>query len=216
MPHTTRRFALRADVRDGFRPQLDSFLAKVADGYIVAHETADGENPHIHAIFTSTKTLKACRSHFARFCPDHKGNQAYSLKECDDDFEAYIRYICKGADRNSPPEIWTHQGLDYSADVIAAAHLAYYVNQDAVKENAAKRRKVEGANIVEQVEQLCKAKGLRAHQREQIAGVYLDLFRDARKGINVFAAKAVVNTVCLLLEGNDCERRSLAIKIAEL
>lgn len=212
----TKRFALRADVRDGFRAQLDSFLEKVADGYIVAHETADGENPHVHVIFTSKKTLKACRSAFARFCPEHKGNTAYSLKCCDDDFQAYIRYICKGADRNTPPTIWTHQGLDYTPDVIAAAHLAYYVNQDAVKENAKKRRKVEGANIVEQIEQLCKEKGLRGHQREKIAEVYLDLFRDARKGINVFAAKACVNTVCLLLEGSDGERRSLAYKIAEL
>lgn len=212
----TKRFALRADVRDGFRPQLDAFLAKVADGFIVAHETADGENPHVHAIFTSKKTLKNCRNAFARLCPNHTGNAAYSLKCCDDNFEAYIRYICKGADRNTPPEIWTYQGLDYSEASIAAAHLAYYVNQDAVKENAKKRRKVEGANIVEQIEQLCKEKGLRGHQREKIAEVYLDLFRDARKGINVFAAKATVNTVCLLLEGCDGERRSLAYKIAEL
>lgn len=211
------QFALRADViGETFRQQVDKFLGKVATGFIVAHETADGENPHVHAILTSTKTLKAIRSEWARCCPDHKGNKCYSLKACDDDHEAYIRYICKGSSRDSPPTIWTHQGLEFSREAIAAAHLAYYVNQDAVRENAVKRRKVESGNIVEQIEKICKARGFKSYQRKEIAEVYMDLFRDARKGINVFAARAVVNTVCLLLDDPECQRRELASKIAEL
>lgn len=216
MPPVSRQFALRADVRDGFREQLDAFLGKVADGFIVAYETADGENPHIHAIFTSTKTLKANRSAFSRFCPEHKGNAAYSLKCCDDDFEAYIRYICKGKSRDSPPEIWTRQGLEFSDDVIARAHLAYYVNQDAVCANAVKRRKVEAGNVVEQVEQRCKELGLKGYERKEIAKVYISLFRDARKGINIYAAKAVVNTVACCLDGGDSAQEDLAYTISQL
>lgn len=216
MSHSSRQFALRADVTDGFRSQLEAFLTKVADGYIVAYETAEGENPHVHVILTSTRTLKAVRSHFSRFCPDHKGNAMYSLKVCDDDHEAYIRYICKGGGRTVPPTIWSRQGLEFSEESIAAAHLAYYVNQEAVIANAAKRKRVESANIVEQVESICKARGYKGFDRKAIAGVYLDLFRDARKGINIFAAKACVNTVCLLLDGSDCPRGELLIKISEV
>lgn len=216
MSLTPVRLALRADVTDGFRAQLDTFLGKVADGFIVAHETADGENPHIHAIISTHKTLKAVRSEFVRCCPSHKGNKMYSLKACDDDFQAYIRYICKGASRDSPPTIWTRLGLDYTDEVIGAAHLAYYVNQAAVVENAKKRKKVESANIVEQLESACKALNLPAHDRKGIAMQYLQLYKDARKGINVFAARACVNTVSLLLDRNEHAHTELATRIAEL
>lgn len=210
------RYALRADVKEGFKEQLSVFLGKVADGYIVAFEDVAGENPHIHAIFTSAKTAKAVRSCFVRECPGHHGNADYSLKSCDDDHAAFIRYICKGKSRDHPPVIWTRQGLEFTEEVIRAAHLAYYVNQDAVIENAKKRKTVETGNVVEQVERICKEKSLKSYQRKEIAEVYLDLFRDARKGINLFAAKAVVNTVCLLLEDPGVQREALASKIADL
>lgn len=216
MSHIVLRYALRADVVDGFKDQLDKFLSKVATGWIVAYETKEGENPHIHAIFNAAGTLKSIRNHFVRICDKHKGNEMYSLKRCDDDYDAYIRYICKGDAKDKDPVIWTRQGLDYTESVIEAAHRAYYVNQEAVIENARKRKKVETGNMVEQVEKICKERGYKSNDREEIALVYMDLFRDARKGINVFAAKAVVNTVCLLLDNPDCQRRDLARKIADL
>jgi len=212
------RFALRAEVTEGFRSQLDDFLSKVADAYIVAYEDVSGENPHVHCILDCVhgKTEKSVRSHFSRSCPEHKGNKMYSLKKCDDDYEAYIRYICKGKGPDQCPVIWTRQGLLYTDEKIAEAHRMYYVNQGAVIANAKKRRKVESGNIVEQVERLCKARGIKAFQREDVAMVYIDLFRDARKGINVFAARAVVNTVCCLLDDPDCVRKTLAQRISEL
>jgi len=216
MSHPKIRFALRADVKDGFRPKLDVFLGKCATGFIVAYETADGENPHIHAIFDAEKSLKAVRNLFVRTCDDHKGQKDYSLKVCDDNWEAYIRYICKGINKDSPPVIWTRQGLDYTPEVISAAHKAYYVNQDSVDQDNKKKRKLDGGSVIHQIEAICKEKGYKSYQREDIAGVYLDMFRDARKGINVFAARAVVNTVCLLLDDPDCQRRALASKIADM
>lgn len=216
MAQMVRRYALRADVTDSFREKLTKFLSKVAHGFIVAFETKDGENPHIHAIFSSDKTLKSIRNHFTRICDEHKGNEMYSLKQCDDDWEAFIRYICKGESKDKAPTIWMRQGLDYTDLVIKRAHEAYYVNQDAIITNSKRRKKVETGNMVEQVERICKERGYKSYEREEIAQVYMDLYRDARKGINVFAARAVVNTVCLLLEAPECQRKNLAQKIADL
>lgn len=215
MAPSIKRFALRADVTGCLKEKLSRYLGKVANAFIVVCETAEGENEHIHAIFNSEKTLKAVRNEFTRTCDAHKGNKMYSLKECNDDFDAYIRYICKGVDKKTPPDVWYHQGLDYSKESIARAHEMYYVNQDAVKENSKKRKKAEG-NMVEQVERVCKERGYKSYEREMIAEVYMDIYRDARKGINVFAARAVVNTVCLLLDNPECQRKDLARKIADL
>lgn len=200
---------------DGLKEKLSEWLSKNAEGWIVAYEEA-GENKHVHAIVNSCKSIKQLRNAITYALPECKGNKGYSLKLCDDDHDAYIRYICKGEDVETPPVIWTRQGLDYTDKAIEEAWQMYWVNNEAIKENAAKRAKVAKENIVEQVERLCKAKGVRAYERSEIAKVYINLFRDARKGINVFAARAVVNTVSLLLDGGDGAKDCLANKIAEL
>lgn len=209
------QYALRVDVYHGLRDQLRSWLDANCVAWIVAHEDPAG-NPHLHAILHSSKKEQALRSSFVRGCPGVSGNKSYSLKKCDDDVDAYIRYICKGHDSTTPPLIWFRQGLDYTEEVIASAHGQYWVNNAALVANAKKRQKVDGGNVVEQIEKICKSRGYKSHERKEIAGVYLEVFRDARKGINVFAARAVVNTVCLLLERPEPQFQQLAIKIAEL
>lgn len=208
---------MRADVYDGFRERFVRWLTTIALGWIVAYEVAGGENRHVHVIFDSESDIKKVRNSFTRTFTECVGNKGYSLKLCDDDFDAYIRYICKGGGKDIPPVIWSRQGLDYTDANIASAHEKYWVNNAAIVENANKRKRVEKDNICEQVEKLAKKASLKAHDRVEVAKIYMRLFRDARKGINVFAARAVVNTVCLLLDDpNACSENALAMKIADL
>jgi len=215
LPTQARKFALRADCFDGFKERLIKWLGTVALGWIVAFEAA-GINKHVHLIIDSSSDIKKLRNSFVRTFPECVGNKGYSLKLCDDDYDAYIRYICKGPDRDIEPIIWSRQGLLYTDDAIKEAHSKYWVNNSAIIENSKKRKAVEKENIVEQVEKKCKELNLKAHDRLGVARVYIRLFRDARKGINVFAGRAIVNTVCLLLDQGDCSETMLAQKIADL
>lgn len=207
------RYAIRMDVDESFKRRVSDWFSTAGNGYIVAYEVA-GDNKHIHAILDSVKSIKQVRNSLTNSFPECVGNKGYSLKLCDDDYDAYIRYICKGDSVDEGPVIWTKQGLKYTAEDIIDAHSRYWVNNAALQENAAKRVKVEKENIVEQVEKIAKREGVKGFDREGVAKIYIRLFRDARKGINVFAARAVVNTVCCLLEGSGEDH--LAQKIAEL
>jgi len=211
------RLALRADVSDNMKERLSKFMSEQADGFIVAREVVEGENPHIHAILElgHGRTLKSVRSAWTRAFPECVGNKGYSLKVCDDDWSAYVRYICKGT-KDTPPVIWCWCGMDYNQDVIKSAWEKYWVNNAALEENRVKRVGVEKGNVIEQLEKVCKGKGFKGGDRKEVALEYIRMFRDARKGINVFAARAVVNTVCCLLDGGDSAAESLAWKIAEL
>lgn len=211
----SRRFALRADVSEEYKQRISEWMSKEANGFIVAFEIS-GDNKHIHAIINTDKKLKPLRSSFVRAFPECVGNKGYSLKECNDDFDAYIRYICKGNGKDDPPVIWSHQGLDYTDKAIEDAWRMYYVNQEAVIENAKKRKRVDGSNIVEQVEKICKERAITGNDRMEIARVYCHLMRDARKGINVFAGKAIVNTVSLLLDKCEAAETCLVYKIADI
>jgi len=188
----------------------------VAVAWICVYEATSIENRHVHLILDSDKDIKKVRNAFTKKFPESAGNKGYSLKVCNDDFDAYIRYICKGDSPNEPPVLWGFQGLDYSKEVIAEAHRMYWVTNESLKANAKKRARVEKESIIDQVERESKKLGLKEYQREDVARVYIRLFRDARKGINVFAARAVVNTVCLLLEGGDKSETTLAQEIARL
>lgn len=211
----SRKYALRADVFEGFKQRLIKWLGVVALGWICAYEVS-GDNKHVHLVLDSESDIKKLRNAFTRAFPECVGNKGYSLKLCDDDFNAYIRYICKGDGKDSPPVIWSRQGLDYTDPIIKVSHEMYWVNNDAIIANSKKRKAVEKENLVEQIEKRAKEMGLKAHERVEVAKIYMRLHRDARKGINVFAARAVVNTVCLLLEGADCSETFLAQKIADL
>lgn len=206
------RYAIRMDVIDSMRQRISDWLSANGNGFICVKEVS-GDNHHVHIILDSVKAIKVLRSSLVRAFPECVGNKGYSLKVCDDDYDAYIRYICKG-EPGVPPVVWCKQGLHYTAEHIESAHERYWVNNEALQENARKRVKVEKENIVEQVEKIAKKEGLKGYDREGVAKVYIRLFRDARKGINVFAARAVVNTVCCLLDGSGEDH--LAQKIAEL
>lgn len=207
------RYAIRLDVQEHMRKRVSEWMSSNGNAFIVAYEVS-GDNKHVHAILDSVKSIKQLRNSLTHAFPECVGNKGYSMKVCDDDYDAYIRYICKGISAEEEPVIWCKQGLKYTAQDIVDAHAMYWVNNQAIQENAKKRARVEKESIVEQVEKAAKKAGLRDYERVEVAKIYIRMFRDARKGINVFAARAVVNTVCCLL--GDSAEDHLAQKIADL
>lgn len=210
------RVAIRVDIKDGTKDLLARWLPKVAEGFLVCYEEA-GENKHVHGILEcGTRKITAIRQCFRRDFEGYSGNGSYSIKVCDDNWRAFIRYICKGLSKDVPPVIWFKQGLDYTDEAIRRAHEDFYVSQRAVVESAERRSRIKKENLVEEIEKECKKRCIKGYDRVEIAKIYLNMFRDARKGVNLFAAKAVVNTVSMLLDGGDDAREGLARSIAEL
>lgn len=206
-------YALRADLSAAIVANLASWLAAVATCYFVVKEVANGENPHVHMYFESDKKLAALRKDFVRKFPDNVGNAGYSLKECDDDVEAYGRYCCKGPDKETMPDVFCRQGLKYTDEWVKDMHDQYWVNNDSIMSN--KRKRAAMGNVVEKVELECKAKNIRWDDRKAIALEYVRLYKAAVKPINVFYARQVVNTVSVLLDPSGSAEDRLAIEIAD-
>lgn len=206
------RYALRADSTDGVRENLVAWLVAVATTYFVVKENHDGENPHVHAYLESDKKLPALRKDFQRKFPGNQGNAGYSLKLCNDDVEAYGRYMCKGADRDTLPDVVARQGLVYTDEWVESMHEQYWVNNDALNTNKRKRAKL--GNVVERLELECKTKGIKWEDRSAIAREFVSMYKSAAKPINVFFARQVVNTVSCLLDDTGRAEEHLASEIA--
>lgn len=208
------KYALRADLNDHLAANLVAWLTAVATCYFVVREPgSNNENPHVHVYFESEKKLAALRKDFQRKFPSNAGNGGYSLKECDDDIDAYGRYMCKGLDKESMPDVYARQGMEYTDEWVKQKHDAYWVSNDQLMKN--KRKRVQMGNIVEKVELECKAKGIRWDDRKAIAMVYIDLYVGAAKPINTFFARQVVNTVSCLIDDSGSAKDRLASEIAD-
>lgn len=212
VPTSDQHYAVRVDVSDADRDNLSRWCSANGSAFLCVYEEAADENPHVHIVLFSNKNIRAIRESFRRTFPDKTGNGAYSIKVCDDDTDAYMRYMCKGKSKDDQPEVWFRQGLEYSVGAVVDAHERYWVNNEALAQNRRVRQRT--GNIVEELERICKSKGVSKSDRTAIAKEYIRLYRDARKGINVFQARAVVNTVQLLLDDNGDQEEVLAGQIA--
>lgn len=208
-------YALRADSNEHLAANLVAWLSAVAACFFVVKEFggANGENPHVHVYFESDKKLEALRKDFRRKFPENTGNGGYSLKECDDDIDAYGRYMCKGLDRDTLPDVVARQGLLYTDEWIKSQHEQYWVNNDSLMKN--KRKRVALGNVVEKLELECKEKKIRWDDRKSIALEYVRMYKGAAKPINVFYARQVVNTVSCLLDDTGKAEEQLADQIAD-
>lgn len=207
------RYALRADLSDGVASGLVAWLVVVATAYLVVKESHAGENPHVHVYMESDKKLAALRKDFQRKFPGNQGNAGYSMKECNDDIDAYGRYMCKGADKESSPDVIARQGLLYTDEWVKDMHDQYWVNNASLMSN--KRKRANMGNVVEKVELECKAKGVRFDDRKGIAMEFVKLYKESAKPINVFYARQVVNTVSVLLDDTGSAEDRLATEIAD-
>lgn len=208
-------YALRADSNEHLMANLTAWLTVVATCFFVVREfgSAPAENPHVHVYFESDKKLEALRKDFRRKFPDNTGNGGYSLKECDSDIDAYGRYMCKGVDRDTQPDVFSRHGLKYTDEWVRDMHAQYWVNNDSLLAN--KRKRANLGNVVEKLELECKEKKIRWDDRKAIALEYVRVYKSAAKPINVFYARNVVNTVSCLLDDSGKAEEQLADQIAD-
>lgn len=94
------------------------------------------EKGHSHNVFIYTKTLSTFRQILLKEFPYLKGkrNEFYAISQ-KDDIEAQERYICKGKDKDTLPEVVcrTHQ---YTDALIALRHQQYWEENDKLKKNS--------------------------------------------------------------------------------
>lgn len=63
---------------------------------IVKHDAdEDVARPHCHLVINYNKTLSTFRQQFKKKFPNYEGNKDYQLKDCSDDGEKPLWYICK-------------------------------------------------------------------------------------------------------------------------
>lgn len=87
-----------------FTPHEEGDFAKFVDFVtrlscqclIVRHDADEDVNrPHCHLVINFDKTLSTFRQQFKKKFPDYEGNKDYQLKDCSDDGEKPLWYICK-------------------------------------------------------------------------------------------------------------------------
>lgn len=208
------RYALRIDLDGVDAAAVVAFIARVAIAYLVARETVDGANPHIHAFLTSETKMAGMRKAVQRFLSGDRGNAGYSLKECAPEYDDYLTYICKGNSSTEMPEIVGKQGIEYTDEWVAARHALYYVNREAIVGQRQKRKKITSATAVEKLEERCKEAGIVWNQKNEIAREYIRMCKQGRKAINVFSARSIVNAVAVALCPDDRAEIELAALIA--
>lgn len=197
-------YALRVDLTETFKilDDLEKWLDNIGHSYLVCKEDPN-DNPHCHVYLSSELKLKGLQTSWRRSFPTLIGNGAYSLKECLEDYQGYLRYICKGDGEGCYPEVVLRQGLDFDDYKIVELHEDYWCsNRELLKHRKVQIDvKVKGS-IVEQVELAAKRQKLDGTDREAIARIYVQMYVDMRKPCNVYHAKGVVNTVCATLSGH--------------
>lgn len=209
-------YTLRLDHFDGAVDLLRRLLAD-AGSYLVVREDPE-DNPHYHVVFRSAKRIATLREQVRRGIPAD-GNGAYSLKKCGPDVERLEQYCCKGPSAEHLPELVLKQGIEYSHERIKELHEKYWVENNQIQANRLKRKKMRNLTMVELVEEEAKHKGIRATSataREDIAEIYIRKQMEARKPINLYHCKGVVNTVHCLLCSDDSAIKDLAMRAALL
>lgn len=181
----TLRLALRTDKL--FDSVKELIVSKGMSGFAVS-ENDNGANPHHHWYLETDvyKNVQAFRVAITKKIPDLKGNGSYSVKECDDDYERYWQYMCKGAGSGQGPElVWRH-GLVFTDSKVEELHNAYW------DENRAKK-KVKVEPILDVVYEKLKADGTAWRDREDVAKAYIRELYNRNKPINIYGVKSAVN-----------------------
>lgn len=205
------RYSLRVDDGDGIRQALLAFLGSCGGSYLAVAEDS-GENRHYHCYFEDRRKIGAVRKAVQRL--GQIGNGGYSLKLCDSSYERYLQYMCKGESELLQPECVGKHGLLFTDEQLKEWHDRYWVDNDQIRANRLKRKKITSASVVEKLEEEAKNKGVAWSNRQLLAEIYINMQTEARKGISVHAARAVVNTVQVLLCPDDEAVRRLAEDVA--
>ena len=111
------------------------------------------------------------------------------------------------------PEIVLRQGLLFDEDWIKSHHDAYWVRNAELARSSKQRKDLAVfGNVVERVELEAKRLKLSGRDREELSKIYIRMYTSAKKPINIFHAKGVINTVSCLLD--ECNIDVIAAEIA--
>lgn len=194
-------YAIRLDGHEhhSFLEYLDS----TGGAYFIVRE-GHVDNPHMHAVVFSEKTLAAFRSKFVRqVLGGAHGNGAYSITKVKD-LDKYERYMCKGASSAEAPDVVAVNGIKYSWEWIHDTHERYWATNEELH---AKRAKL---SVCDAVLAACRDAGLEWRSRERIAELYIRELVARDKVINIFALKSAINLIQIKLCPDDTAITDLA------
>lgn len=179
------RLALRTDKK--FDEVKEFVTSKQASGFAVV-ENAGGENEHYHWYLEllGYKNVQTFRVGLTKKIPDLKGNGAYSVKECDDDYERYWQYMAKGDGSGCGARVVWRHGLLFTDEKMEELHQAYW------SENREKKR-VKVEPVIDVVFAKLKADGTAWRDREAVAHAYIRELYNRNKPINLYSVKSAVN-----------------------
>lgn len=212
-PSTTYRYALRIDLDGVDAPAVAAFLGQHSDSHLVVREGGD-DNPHTHAYLTSDKKLPAMRKAVQRFLSGDRGNASYSLKLCADDYSGYLRYMCKGESSGDLPDVVGRCGLEYTDEWVKTQHEEFWVNNVAITKARQKRKGMSGPTLLDQLEERVKERRVSWEKKTDLAREYIRMYKEMKKPINIHHARAVINTLQVVLCPDDSAIDALALQIA--
>lgn len=184
--------ALRTDAH---LDKVKAWVEKEGYGGFAVREVA-GDNEHWHwLLHVGNKTIKQVRSSLMRAVKELSGNGAYSLTECRDQAK-YERYMCKGDGEGTGVTLAWRNGLEYSDEKLEELHAAYYT------ENKKLKRKVTGS-MIDYVVDEAKRRNIAWRKRDEFAKIYIKEQTARGKPLNLFAARAALNTVQVVLGGEE-------------
>lgn len=210
-------YALRLDGHN-FSP-VTAFLATLGS-YVVVRETVDegGQptNPHMHVLLVTDQPIKVVRSRLVRALfpagsgAGVRGNAAYSLTAVADAAK-YRRYICKGVDEVSLPEVVGKCGVEFTDEWVADQHEQYWDVHRQLREAAARQKRT----VLEDVYAACVAQQVRWDQDVKICRIYINELVKRNKVINVFSIRSSVNLIKIKLCPDDAAVDHFASLIAD-
>lgn len=179
------RLAVRTD--NSYDEVKEFITTKQASGFAVYEKAGDNnEHHHWYLEVNGYKNVQTFRVALTKKIPGLKGNGSYSVKECDDDYERYWQYMCKGAGSGTGPQVVWRHGLIFTDEKLEELHQAYW-NENRMK----KRAKVEP--IMDVVYDQLKADGTAWRDREAIAHAYIRELYKRNKPINLYSVKSACN-----------------------
>lgn len=210
-------YALRIDGHD--HAALSAVLSSLG-AYIVVAETVDDDgtptNPHMHALLICDRKIKDVRNKLVRsLFPSGstsgvRGNAAYSLTAVADAAK-YRRYICKGLDEVSLPEVVAKCGVEFTDEWVSDQHEQYWDVHRQLKEAASRQKR----SVMEDVLAACTAQQVRWDQDVKICKLYINELVKRNKVINVFSIRSCVNLIKIKLCPDDSAVDHFASLIAD-
>lgn len=169
--------------------------SKAIGGWAVREVSGDNEHWHWLLETEAFRNVQSFRVLFTRACPELRGNSSYSVSEVKD-LEKYERYMAKGETQGVLPEVAWRNSVRYDDEKVEALHEEYWTENAKLK-----RRKV--GTALDSVYDDCKRDSVQWNDREAIAEKYIRELVSRNRPLNLFAARAAVNTIQIKLCPND-------------